>query len=185
MRLYSQLEKYEGIEQEKMKTYSHKPEGYECPFCRVNMGTKQRDIIYQNEYVTAFIASKWWPNNKGHVLVVPNQHFENIFELPADYAVEIHRAAQLTAFAMKSTYRCDGISTRQHNEPAGNQDVWHYHLHVYPRYVNDQLYLTKGSQTDPDERAYYADKLRSWIKENIKGLERANDNPGRDEPEST
>jgi len=154
-------------------SFSHEPEGYECPFCHVwgierpDQGTKQRDIIYQNEKVTAFIAGKWWPNNKGHVLVIPNQHFENIFELPADYAVEIHRAAQLTAFAMKSTYGCDGISTRQHNEPAGNQDVWHYHLHVYPRYMDDQLYLSKGSQSDPDERAYYADKLRSWIKEHI------------------
>ncbi|MGC5772689.1 HIT family protein [Paenibacillus pabuli] len=131
-------------------SFSHKPEGYECPFCRVwgielpNQGTKQRDIIYQNEKVT-----------------------ENIFELPTDYAVEIHRAAQLTAFAMKSTYGCEGISTRQHNEPAGNQDVWHYHLHVFPRYVSDQLYLSKGSQSDPDERSFHADKLRSWIKENI------------------
>ncbi|KOS60468.1 HIT family protein [Lysinibacillus agricola] len=156
-----------------MKLYSHKPEAYECPFCRVvsgkekpNKGTKQRDIIYQNKHVTAFIASKWWPNNIGHVLVVPNEHFENIYELPAEVAAEIHRAAQLTAFAMKNTYGCDGVSTRQHNEPAGNQDVWHYHLHVYPRYENDNLYLTKGYYTEPDERPFYADKLRSWISEN-------------------
>ena len=76
-----------------MNLYSHKPEGYECPFCRVvsgierpNKGTKQRDIIYRNKHVTAFIASKWWPNNKGHALVVPNEHFENIYELPAEMA---------------------------------------------------------------------------------------------------
>lgn len=91
-------------------SFSHRPEGYECPFCCIwgidgsNQGTKQRDIIYQNEKVTAFIARKWWPNNKGHVLIIPNQHFENIFDLPADYAAEIHRAAQLTARAMKNTY---------------------------------------------------------------------------------
>ncbi|MDQ0229057.1 HIT family protein [Metabacillus malikii] len=140
-----------------MNRYSHAPEEYECPFCRIvagiekqNKGTKQRDIIYQNHDVTAFVASKWWPNNKGHVLVVPNQHYENMYELPANIAAEIHRAAQLTAFAMKNTYHCDGISTRQHNEPAGNQDVWHYHLHVYPRYENDNLYLTKGDDTEPD-----------------------------------
>lgn len=146
-----------------MKMNSHQPEGYECPFCQANMGAKQRDIIYQNEYVTAFVAKKWWPNNKGHVLVVPNEHVENIFELPVDLAAEIHRAAQLTAFAMKHVYACEGISTRQHNEPAGNQDVWHYHLHVYPRYANDELYLTNGSESDPDERAIQAEKLRSWI----------------------
>lgn len=150
---------------------THQPEGYECPFCSIwgieqpNQGTKREDIIYQNEKVTAFVAKKWWPNNKGHVLIVPNQHFENIFDLPTDYAAAIHHAAQLTALAMKSTYGCEGISTRQHNEPAGNQDVWHYHLHVFPRYEEDQLYLSKASPSDPDERSFYAEKLRSWIKE--------------------
>lgn len=159
-----------------MNIYSHKPADYECPFCRIvsgvdknNKGTKQRDIIYQNSYVTAFIASKWWPNNKGHVLVVPNKHFENIYELPAEIAAEIHKAAQIIALGMKRTYKCDGISTRQHNEPAGNQDVWHYHLHVYPRYEKDNLYLTKGSYTEPDERPLYAERLRTWIRENKKG----------------
>lgn len=157
-----------------MKTISHMPKGYVCPFCQVTMGldvpgkgTKQNDVIFQNDYVTAFVASKWWPNNKGHVLVVPNQHFENIYELPPEYAAEIHRAAQLTAFAMKDTYSCDGITTRQHNEPAGSQDVWHYHLHVYPRYKKDLFYLTKGIQTNPDKRIMYAKKLRTWIENHL------------------
>ena len=106
--------------------FTHKPEGYECPFCKIISGSgatqekRERDIIYQTGYVTAFMAGKWWPNNKGHALVVPNRHFENIYDLPVEYAAEIHRAAQQVAFAMKSTYGCDGIYTRQHNEPAGN-----------------------------------------------------------------
>ena len=153
-----------------MTTYFHAPDPYDCPFCRVvsgverlNHGTKQRDIVYQNEHVTAFIASKWWPNNKGHVLVIPNLHFENIFDLSSDYAREIHHAAQLTALGMKATYGCSGISTRQHNEPDGNQDVWHYHLHVYPRYPCDNLYQTRGYPTVPAERIPYAERLREWI----------------------
>ncbi len=157
-----------------MKSFSHNPHDYECPFCRIvsggeknNKGTKQRDIVYQNESVTAFIASKWWPNNKGHVLVVPNDHYENIYELPAEMAAEIHRAAQLISIGLKDTYNCDGISTRQHNEPAGNQDVWHYHLHVYPRYDGDDLYFTKGYFTEPDDRIDYAERLRVWINNNV------------------
>lgn len=157
-----------------MDTYSHAPEGYECPFCQVaagvdrpGRGTKQRDIVYRSDHVTAFIATKWWPNNKGHVLVVPNVHFENIFDLPVEYAAEIHRGAQLVARAMKHTYSCHGISTRQHNEPAGHQDVWHYHLHVYPRYADDQLYLTVGAPTEPVEREPYADRLRDWMHTNL------------------
>ena len=81
-------------------------------------------------------------------------------------AAEIHRVAQLVAIAMKNTYDCDGISTRQHNEPAGNQDVLHYHLHVYPRFEGDNLYMTKGYYTEPDDRPYYSEKLRSWINKN-------------------
>lgn len=154
-----------------MKRYSHAPEGYECPFCQVasgvdrpGQGTKQRDIVYRNQSATAFIAAKWWPNNRGHVLVVPNVHFENLYDLPGEAAAEIHRGAQRVALAMRHTYDgCSGISTRQHNEPDGHQDVWHYHLHVYPRYAGDQLYLTAGSPAGPEERAPYAEKLRTWI----------------------
>ena len=159
-----------------MLTYSHAPDGYECPFCEVaagvdrpGRGTKQRDIVYQNLSVTAFVATKWWPNNPGHVLVIPNVHFENIYDLPMDSAAEIHRGAQLVAMAMKHTYGCSGISTRQHNEPDGHQDVWHYHLHVYPRYAGDQLYWTVGSPTEPEEREPYAEALRHWIDSQVTG----------------
>lgn len=69
------------------------------------------------------------------------------------------------AIAFKRVYGCDGVSTRQHNEPAGNQEVWHYHLHVFPRYVDDDLYdLTAQRRlTTPDERQPYADRLRRYF----------------------
>ena len=148
----------------------HAPEGYSCPFCLVvagveapNRKTRQRDVVLRRGQAVAFVASRWWPNNRGHVLVVPTTHYENIFDLPPELAVDIQRAAQTVAFAMKAVYRCDGVSTRQHSEPAGQQDVWHYHLHVYPRYRNDNLYLTLGTDSDPDERAEYAARLAAWI----------------------
>ncbi|MBH0166780.1 HIT domain-containing protein [Fictibacillus sp. 7GRE50] len=153
--------------------YTHMPPNYICPFCLVVQGvedpnnklvqSKQQDIIYQDEYVTALIATLWWPNNKGHVIIIPNRHYENIFDLPLDIAAYIHKVAQQVSYALKDCYACDGISTRQHNEPGGSQDVWHYHLHVYPRYFNDHLYLTHGSLSDPEERAGYAAKLRAWF----------------------
>ncbi|MET3728223.1 histidine triad (HIT) family protein [Fictibacillus halophilus] len=153
--------------------YTHMPQNYTCPFCLVVQGiedpnnklvqSKQKDIIFQDEYVTALIATLWWPNNKGHVIIIPNRHYENIFDLPLDIAAHIHRVAKQVSFALKDCYTCDGISTRQHNEPGGSQDVWHYHLHVYPRYFNDNLYLTHGSLSDPEERSVYAAKLRAWF----------------------
>lgn len=56
---------------------------------------------------------------------------------------------------------------RQHNEPAGNQDVWHYHLHVFPRFVNDKLYKSDRENTKPEERLEYAQKLRHYLNDSV------------------
>ena len=89
--------------------------------------------------VTAMISFQQWPNNAGHVLVVPNEHFENLYVLPDHLGARIHELSRKLALAMKNAYDCDGVSTRQHNEPAGDQEVWHYHQHVFPRYRGDAL----------------------------------------------
>lgn len=124
--------------------YSHQPEGYRCPFCRLAAGedlsgehSKQADIIFRDETVTAFISSAWWPANPGHVLVVPNAHYENIYALPDDVLAALHRVGKRVALALMATCGCDGTSFRQHNGPGADQEVWHYHLHVFPRYVGD------------------------------------------------
>ena len=151
-------------------TFNHAPDDYECPFCRIAAGTflpgmrtKETDVIAHDQIVTAFVASHWWPNNPGHVLVIPNRHIENLYDLPNDLAEPIHAMSRRVAIAMKRVYRCDGVSTRQHNEPAGNQDVWHYHVHVFPRYVGDDLYRSMRRETTATERARYAEMLRNYF----------------------
>jgi len=151
--------------------YNHAPPNYVCPFCLVarqieddQVYTIEGDIVYRTDSVTAMIGSNQWTNNLGHVIIIPNQHYENIYDLPIHIATKVHEAAQKIALAMKAAYRCDGISTRQHNEPAGNQDVWHYHLHVFPRYRNDNLYATpRGGVMPAEERAKYAGRLRTQL----------------------
>lgn len=146
----------------------HAPEGYDCPFCRVASGdfggsvlTHETDIVAHNGDVTAFVASHWWTNNPGHVLVIPNAHYENTYDLPSDAGAAIHATARDVALAMKRAYGCDGVSTRQHNESVGNQEIWHYHLHVFPRYHGDELYTSVRRATTAGERAPYAARLRS------------------------
>lgn len=78
----------------------------------------------------------------------------------------IHQLAKKISFALKECYKCDGISTRQHNGPGGRQIVWHYHLHVYPRYNEDDLYRTDGKLSAPEDRLNYAEQLRNWFNKN-------------------
>jgi histidine triad (HIT) family protein len=151
--------------------YNHAPENYVCPFCLLVAGIEnqhvqsvQSDIVYRDDSVTAFIGSGQWKNNHGNAIIVPNEHFENIYDLPIRYAQDIHKVAKMLALAMKTVYACDGVSTRQHNEPGGSQDVWHYHLHVTPRYQGDNYYATHREPMSVDERAIHADKIRNHLK---------------------
>lgn len=150
--------------------FNHEPKDYACPFCLLVQGgegkyNSQQDIIYRDKLVTAFVSPRWWPNNHGHVIIIPNKHFENLYDLPAEYAHRVQDVAKEVAIAFKEMYKCDGVSTRQHNEPAGGQDVWHYHLHVFPRYEGDNLYqsLPHLRFVPLEKRIVYAERLRNYF----------------------
>jgi histidine triad (HIT) family protein len=152
--------------------FSHEPKDYSCPFCNFLAGkitdyNKPEDIVYKNKSVTAFIAPTEWFNNMGNVLVIPNVHYENIYDIPDEEITEVYEAVKKIAIAIRLTYGCDGISTGQHNEPAGDQEVYHFHTHVFPRYVDDELYLSHGKRgfVDAATRAPYAKKLRAYFAE--------------------
>ena len=67
------------------------------------------------------------------------------------------------AIALKEAFGCDGTSTRQHNEPAGNQDLWHLHVHVFPRYDGDDLYGSWYRDSTYEERVDFAAKLQAVL----------------------
>jgi histidine triad (HIT) family protein len=124
----------------------------------------QADVVYRDAKTT-WVNGRWWENNPGAVVVVPNEHVEDIYVLDRELAADIHETARHIAFAMKAAFGCDGISTRQHNEPSGMQEVWHYHLHVFPRWEGDDLYGSSARLSSPDERAPYVSALRKKIVE--------------------
>jgi histidine triad (HIT) family protein len=121
-----------------MSATTREPSGYQCPFCKLANGEDtahpcQGDIVRRTPDAMALISPRWWPRNQGHVLVVPLSHYENIYDLPTKPGHAVHDLVREVAIAIRQTYGCQGVSTRQHNEPAGNQDAWHYHVHVFPR----------------------------------------------------
>jgi histidine triad (HIT) family protein len=154
--------------------YNHAPKNYDCPLCHIakreptEKGPSEQCIVFQNTEVTAFIAGRWWRSNPGHVVIMPNQHFENLYDMPEKLGHAIFDASKKVAVALKETYACDGVSTRQHNEPAGNQDAFHFHLHVFPRYAGDNLYLNQEDTywATAEEQKYYADKLEGYFSKN-------------------
>ena len=155
---------------------SHAPKDYSCPFCSFlgsyytgaddrNALLRASDVVAESQLSIAFLSIKWWPKNPGHALVVPKQHFESIYDMPHEYLADVAVLSQLVAVGMKRAYACEGISTRQHNEPAGQQDVWHYHQHVFPRWKDDNLYTSQDERlVTPEERLPYAVKLRGAIR---------------------
>lgn len=154
--------------------YNHAPKDYVCPLCFVAVGkvapgvvTLPQDVIYRTDLITAFVSPKWWPNNKAHVVIIPHKHFENIYEITSVYIHAVFDAAQKVGIALKAVYACDGISLRQHNEPAGGQEAWHYHLHVVPRYSGDNFFKTDPLKgwISAGQRLPYAEKLRIYLAE--------------------
>jgi len=158
------------------EVFNHEPPDYQCPFCLIASGgeddlSTQDDVVLQSDRAFAFVASRWWPNNRGHVLVVPRAHHENLYDLPAVDGHAVHDLVREVAIAIRSTYDCTGVSTRQHNEPDGYQDAWHLHVHVFPRYADDNLYNTRHLEppATPDERAPYVHRLKTYFSHGAAG----------------
>lgn len=123
-------------------TRSHEPDGYECPFCLLLQGkstpiSTPDNLVYRDEQTAVLVSPHWWETNPVNLLVVPVEHVENLYVLPPALGTPLLATARRAALALVETYGCEGTSLRQHNEPAGNQDVWHLHVHVVPRWHDD------------------------------------------------
>lgn len=149
---------------------SHQPAGYICPFCGIVAGrdsdwNAQSDVVFRDERTTAFVCPRWWEAAPGHVLVVPNEHLENIYAVPDDQLAAVYRTSKRIAAALRSALACEGTSMRQHNEPGGGQDVWHFHVHVFARHRDDRLY-ERNDETrvaSAAERARLAELIRGAL----------------------
>lgn len=147
--------------------FNHEPLDYECPFCFLLSGgstalDRPDDIVLRTPLATAKLASRWHPGSPGAVIVFPNAHHENLYDLPSADGHAVHDAVRAIAIAMRRAYGCAGTSTRQHNEPVGGQEVWHHHVHVFPRHPGDRLDAEPVTASDEARRDHVA-KLRRFL----------------------
>jgi histidine triad (HIT) family protein len=80
-----------------------------CPFCRFLAGEEmprnaRTDVVWQDELTTAFVSPKWWDASPAHVLVVPNEHFANLYETPDDVLGAVYATATRVALGLKAAY---------------------------------------------------------------------------------
>jgi histidine triad (HIT) family protein len=152
--------------------YNHAPKDYLCPFCSIGKNLEEPHseykhvyAIYRDKDITIFVSRKQWPHNIC-VLIIPNKHFENIFDIPDKLLAKIQIYGKKVALAVKKAFKSDGVSTRQHNEPAGNQSVFHYHLQILPRYKDDDLYADhwKGIRITHKKRVNTAKLVKKYFK---------------------
>ena len=145
----------------------HAPPGYECPFCGISATLPSPDaesaVVLIESNVFALIPRSHYGDIRGNCIIVPRRHYENVFDIPDSLGADVFRATRLLANAMIAAFGCEGISTRQHNGPAGNQDVWHYHLHVFPRFSNDRLWGGDKVAYSMAERLDVAARLRGAL----------------------
>ena len=116
----------------------------DCIFCKIVAKEIPCYKVYENEKVLAFLDL--FPINKGHCLVIPKEHHTNIFCLPPDLLQEITLTGQKIARAIQEIVKPDGMNLQQSNEKAAGQEIFHYHLHLVPRFFDDGVKLPMGGE---------------------------------------
>ena len=107
----------------------------DCIFCKLANGVFPTNSIYEDDTFKVILDAS--PATRGHALILPKQHSENIFEIDSDTLGEAMKLAKKIATKMQKKLACDGINIIQNNGTVAGQSVMHYHLHVIPRYKDD------------------------------------------------
>lgn len=107
----------------------------DCIFCKIANGEIPTNTIYEDERFRVILDLA--PATKGHALILPKEHFANLYELPEDWAADVMVLAKKMASKMTEKLECDGFNLVQNNGECAGQTVFHFHYHLIPRYQND------------------------------------------------
>jgi histidine triad (HIT) family protein len=131
----------------------------DCIFCKIVAGELQAEIVARDERTVAFMDIN--PGARGHVLVIPRRHARNLYDVPAEDLAAVAQTAQRVALRARDRLGADGVNLITSAEPAAWQTVFHFHVHVIPRYIGDSLRLPwTPARAEPDELARVAAELR-------------------------
>ena len=121
-----------------------------CIFCKIANGEIPSATLYEDDDFRVILDLG--PASKGHALILPKAHAANLFELPDDLAEKAILVAKKVGAKLTEALGCDGLNLVQYNGEAAGQTVFHFHMHLIPRWNNDGVGVTwnPGTLTDED-----------------------------------
>jgi histidine triad (HIT) family protein len=131
----------------------------DCIFCKIVAGELPARRVDEDEHTLAFMDINPW--TRGHAVVIPKEHSKDLLEISDEDLARTAQAAKRLAARMVDRLGCDGINLLNSCGQAAWQTIFHFHIHVIPRYVGDPLQLpTRPQRVDDGELAKVAEELR-------------------------
>lgn len=109
----------------------------DCIFCKIGSGDIPSFTVYEDDQIRAFLDIA--PSSKGHTLLIPKQHADDLLSIDGDVLAKLNLQAQKLASMYKDVLHADGFNLHNNSGEAAGQEVMHFHLHLIPRYINDGL----------------------------------------------
>jgi histidine triad (HIT) family protein len=134
-----------------------------CPFCKIASGKAEGSIIYEDDTILAFMDLI--PARVGHALVIPREHYENIYEIPEEVLAKVAIAVKRVSVALKKTFGMEGVKIIQLNGRTAGQVVFHIHFHVIPIVSSSGVEI--GHFGRVKTRRSELDKTAQKIRENL------------------
>ena len=130
-------------------------------FAKIQRGEIPAFSVYEDDATLAFMDVM--PQSPGHTLVIPRSAAENLFDLDIEDGKSVLRTTQLVARAVREAFKADGIMLNQFNGPAAGQTVFHFHMHIVPRYENVPLRPHTGDMENAEVLEDQASKIRATL----------------------
>ena len=108
---------------------------YHCIFCSIINGKNEGIIVYDNNYFLVLMDK--YPISRGHTLVIPKTHYDNLLYMPQNEVGKLYSLVSIIAKAVVSAVSADGFNIGQNNGKSANQIIPHVHVHIIPRFKND------------------------------------------------
>lgn len=130
----------------------------DCIFCKLANGIIPTNSLYEDDVVKVIFDAG--PASSGHVLILPKEHFDNVYSLDDDTAAHIFQVAVKVAKALKEGLDLEGLNIVQNNGEIAGQTVFHFHMHIIPRYKGDTVNVgwKPGEVTDKE-----IEKIKSLV----------------------